>query len=161
MERVFFHAPGTVGRGRDGQLFVTVREITLVVLKIRNLFSHRSPDRRKRAIDADDGIGARCDWTGGGFQIGGRFGRIDAGAAVIEENADVWITESGFDDGGVEGAAADGVDVVARVAVVGREMELAGFVVNHPAGHWDRVLKNFVGNPELFESVNPTSGERE
>src|SRR5256885_9476569 len=36
MESVFFHAPGTIGPGWDGQLFVTVREIIFVVLEIRS-----------------------------------------------------------------------------------------------------------------------------
>src|SRR2546423_11034967 len=92
-----------------------------------------------------------------------RGGRIDVdlGTAVIEEDADVWIAEGCFDDSRVERGAADRVDVVARVGVVGREMQVSGLIVDHPAGHWDRVLENFIGDPKLLERVNAASGERE
>src|SRR5438477_8806059 len=112
VERVFFHAPGTVGRGRNRQLLVTVSQITLVVLEIRDLFLHRLPDGGERAIYTNDGVATRCDRTGARFQKCDRFIQVDAGAAVIEEDADVWITKRGFDNGGVEGRAADGIDVV-------------------------------------------------
>src|SRR2546423_6042055 len=93
---------------------------------------------------------------------GGRI-EVDLGTAVIEEDADVWIAEGCFDDSRVERGAADRVDVVAWVAVVWREIELRSRTcgMNHSARHRDRVLENFVGDPELFERVNAASGERE
>src|ERR1041385_6275571 len=80
---------------------------------------------------------------------------------MIEKDADVWMPKRGFDDSRVEGGAADGIDVVPRIAVVRREMQFAGLVVDHPAGHRDCMAENFVGNAELFERVNPSGRERE
>src|SRR5205085_5208529 len=93
---------------------------------------------------------------GGGIEI-------DVSATVIEEDADVRITEGGFDNSGVERGAADRVDVVARIAVVRRKMELRSRAcgMDHTAGHRDRVLENFVRNTELLEGMNPAGGERE
>src|SRR5205085_10304966 len=70
-------------------------------------------------------------------------------------------TKRGLDDRRIERSAADGIDVVPRVAIVGREMKLAGLIVDHAAGHRDRVLEDFVRDPKLLQSVNPTGGEGE
>ena len=79
----------------------------------------------------------------------GRF-KIDIGAAMIEVDPHIRITLRCFDYGGVERGAADRIDEFARVAIVGGEMQIAGFVVNHPAAHGDRVLQNFIGDAELL-----------
>src|SRR5204863_98741 len=114
---VFFHSPGTIRSGRNGQLLVTVGEIALVVLEIVDLELHRLAHGRERAVDADDGITVRGDDIG----LRGRHGRlytgfdelrgggveIDIGAFVIEVYAHVWVTLRCFDHGGVERAASD------------------------------------------------------
>jgi len=33
-------------------------------------------------------------------------------------------------------------------------MQGPGFVVNHPAAHWDRMFEHVIGDAELFEGVN-------
>lgn len=91
----------------------------------------------------------------------GRRFEIDLGATVIEEDAHVRITKRGFDHRRVKRGAPDRVDVLERVAVVRGEMEVAGFVVDHPARHRDRVLEHFVGNAELFKGVDAAGRERE
>ena len=96
-----------------------------------------------------------------GFQIGDRFGQIDIGATMIEMHAHVRITLRGFDHGRVERCAADRVDAFVRIDIVRREMQIARFVVNHPAAHRDGVAQHFIGDPELLERVNPARGERE
>ena len=40
-------------------------------------------------------------------------------------------------------------------------MELARFVVDHPAAHRDGVLQDFIGNAELLERMNSTGGKRQ
>ena len=91
----------------------------------------------------------------------GRRVEIDAGAAMIEMHAHIRITLRGLDRGRVQRAAADGVDALVRVAVVGREMQLAGSVVDHPAAHRDGVAHDFLGDAELLERMNSAGGERE
>ena len=55
---------------------------------------------------------------GGGIEI-------DFGATMIEVDADAGITQRGLDHRRVERGAAYRIDVLLRVAIVGREMELA------------------------------------
>src|SRR4051812_33879431 len=40
-------------------------------------------------------------------------------------------------------------------------MEVTGFVMDHPAGHGDGMLKDFIGDAELSERVDPAGRERE
>ena len=40
-------------------------------------------------------------------------------------------------------------------------MQIAGFIVNHPAAHRDRVLEHLIGDTELLERMNPARRERE
>ena len=40
-------------------------------------------------------------------------------------------------------------------------MQLAGFVVNHPAAHRDRVLQHFISDSDLLERMNAAGRERE
>ncbi len=86
---------------------------------------------------------------------------VDVVTAVIEFHPDIRITLSSLDDDGVEGAAADGVDALIRVAIVGREMERAGFVMDHASAHRDGVLQDFIGEAELLEGMNAAGGESE
>src|SRR5947208_3106310 len=86
---------------------------------------------------------------------------IHLGTAVIEEDADVGITKRGFDDSSVQSGAADGIDVLPRIAVVGREMQLARLLMDHPARHRNRMAKDFIGDTELFEGMDATSGKGE
>src|SRR3979490_3283415 len=98
MERVFLHLPGTVRRGRNGQLFVTMREITFLVLKLFEFSLHRLAHRGESAINADDSIGAYrgsrgryriddvCDWRV----------KVNVSAAMIEVHPHVWISQCGF-----------------------------------------------------------------
>jgi hypothetical protein len=40
-------------------------------------------------------------------------------------------------------------------------MQYAGFVMNHPSAHWDRVPERFVSDPDLFECMNPARRNRQ
>ena len=80
---------------------------------------------------------------------------------MIKEHAHIRMTLRGLDHGGVKCAAADRIDALVRVAIVGREMKRAGFIVDHAAAHGDGVLQDFVGDPKLREGVNPTGGKGE
>ena len=40
-------------------------------------------------------------------------------------------------------------------------MQLAGSIVNHPTAHRDRVLQCFLGDPDLFQRVNPACRNRQ
>ena len=40
-------------------------------------------------------------------------------------------------------------------------MQRAGFIVNHPAAHRDRVLQYFISDAELFERVNSAGRKRQ
>jgi len=40
-------------------------------------------------------------------------------------------------------------------------MQRPGFVMDHPAGHWNRVPQRFISNPDLFERVNPACRNRQ
>jgi hypothetical protein len=79
---------------------------------------------------------------------------------MIKQHAH-WVTLGSLDDDGIERAPADRIDTLVRVAVVGRKMEAAGFIVNHPASHRDGVPQDFVGQPELSKSVNAAGGKGE
>src|SRR5262249_13507313 len=59
MERVLLHLPGIARPRGDRQFLVAVREITLIVFKIRDLELHRLPDCRERTIDTDDRVAPR------------------------------------------------------------------------------------------------------
>src|SRR5439155_4747857 len=61
-----------------------------------------------------------------------------------------------FDYCGVKRGAPNGVDAVLGIDIVRREMQCAGFIMNHPATHRDRVTERFVSDPDLFERMNPT-----
>src|SRR2546430_52821 len=87
--------------------------------------------------------------------------KIDTSTLVIEMDPHARITLRCFDYGGIERGAADRIDEFARVAIVGGEMQIAGFVVDHPAAHGDRVLQNFIGDAELLKRVNAAHGKRE
>ena len=86
---------------------------------------------------------------------------IDVGAFVIEMHAHVRITLCRFDNRGVERGASDRVDAFVRIDIVGRKMQRAGFIMNHPAAHRDRVLQCFVGDPDLFERMNAARRNRQ
>jgi hypothetical protein len=86
---------------------------------------------------------------------------VDVGTTVIEFYLYIRITLGRLDDDSVEGAAADRVDALIRVAVVGREMERAGSAMDHAAAHRDGLLKDFIGDAELLEGVDATGGEGE
>ena len=90
-----------------------------------------------------------------------RFGQIDISATMIEMNPHVGITLRGFDYTRVERRAPDRVDAFFWIDIVRREMQIAGFIVNHPAAHRDRVLEHLIGDTELLESMNPSRRERE
>src|SRR5438045_5711874 len=79
---------------------------------------------------------------------------------MIEVDGNGWITQRGFDDGRVERGAADGVNVLPRVAIVGRKVELARLIVDHAARHGNGVLKDFLRDAELLERMNPAGRER-
>jgi hypothetical protein len=64
---------------------------------------------------------------------------------VVEFDSHIRIPLSRLDHDGVKGAAADRVDALIRVAIVGREMESAGFFMDHAAPHRDCVLEDFIG----------------
>jgi hypothetical protein len=40
-------------------------------------------------------------------------------------------------------------------------MERAGFVMDHPAGHWNSVSQRLISNADLFERVNPARRNRQ
>lgn len=80
---------------------------------------------------------------------------------MIERDLDVGITQRGFNDSRIQRGASDRIDVFIGIAVIGGKMEVAGFVVDHPAGHGDGVTEDFIRDPKLFERVNSASGEGE
>ena len=86
---------------------------------------------------------------------------VDVGTTVTEFYLYIRITLGGLDDDSVEGAAADRVDALIWVAVVGREMESAGFFMDHAAPHRDCVLEDFIGKAKLLKGMNAAGGEGE
>ena len=86
---------------------------------------------------------------------------IDSGALVIEMDTNVGIALCRFDNGGVKRRAPDRIDTFVWIAVVRRKMQLAGFVVDHPAAHWNGVSQHLIGDAELFERVNPACRKRQ
>jgi hypothetical protein len=68
-----------------------------------------------------------------------RFGQIDAGAFVIEMDAYILITLRRFDYRSIKRGAPDRVDAFLGINIVGREMQRAGFIMNHSTAHRDRV----------------------
>lgn len=161
MERVFFHLPGTIRPGRDRELLVAVGEITFVVLELCEFLLHRLAHRGKRAVDTDDRVSARGHLTVFCFQRADRFGQINVDAPMIEMDSNIRIALRRFDHSGVERGATDRVDALGWINIVRREMQSAGFVVNHPAAHCDRMFEHFISDAELLERVNPTRGKRE
>ena len=96
--------------------------------------------------------------------MGGCRIQIDLRANVIEQDAHVWITQCGLDHRRVERGAADRVNALVRIAIVRREMEIAGSRacgMDHAAAHGDGVPHHFVGDAELLERVNPAGRERQ
>ena len=138
-------------------------EIILVVLELCEFFLHRLAHRGKRPIHADDHVGANR--TGSirfcVEKVRGRFVRIDVGALMIEMHSDVRITLRRFDHDRVERRATDRVDVFVWIDIVRREMQVAGFVVDHASAHRDGVSQHFVGDADPLERVNPARRERE
>ena len=86
---------------------------------------------------------------------------VDVGTTMTEFYLYIRITLGGLDDNSVEGAAANRVDPLIRVAVVGRKMESAGFFMDHAAPHRDCVLEDFIGKAKLLKSMNAAGGEGE
>src|SRR5437870_5483499 len=87
--------------------------------------------------------------------------QIDTGAAMIEMNPHVRIPLSRMDGGRVKRSPADRVDALVRVDVIWREVQFAGFVMNHSSAHRDGVPQNFVSQAELFEPVNSPRRHRQ
>ena len=86
---------------------------------------------------------------------------IDSGALVIEMHADVWIALCRFDNCGVERCASDRINTFFWIDIVRAKMQLAGSIVNHPTAHRDRVFQCFLGDPDLFQRVNPACRNRQ
>ena len=86
---------------------------------------------------------------------------IDAGALVIEMHANFGIALCGFDNGCVERCPPDRVDTLFRVDVIRREMQRSGFVMDHPAPHWNRVSQRFISDTDLFERVSAACRNRQ
>ena len=80
--------------------------------------------------------------------------QIDIGATMIEMDPYIRITLRRFNHGSVERRATDRVDMFIRVDIVLCEMQVAGFVVDHPPTHGDGVSQRFIRNTELLERVN-------
>src|SRR5438477_6086431 len=80
---------------------------------------------------------------------------INPSAPVIEIHTDVGITLCRLDYCRVERGASDRVDTFLRIDIIRAKMQFAGSVVNHPTTHWDRVSQRFLGNPDLFERMDP------
>ena len=59
-----------------------------------------------------------------------------------------------FDHRRVQRRASDRIDVLVWIDIVRRKMEPAGFLMDHPAAHRDRVLQDFVRDSDLLERVN-------
>src|SRR5205823_5248510 len=119
MERLLFHLPRTIRPGRNGELFVTVGEITFVILEIREFLVHRLTHGRERAIHANDGIGADLDYLTNRIcrrhaclyrrvdELSRSRVEIDIGATMTEMDSHVRITLRCFDHRRVERRPAD------------------------------------------------------
>src|SRR4029077_14445667 len=86
---------------------------------------------------------------------------IHAGALVIEMDTNIGIALCRFDNRCIECRSPDRVDALFRIYVVRREMQRPGFVMDHPAAHWNRVSQRFISNPDLFERVNAACRNRQ
>src|SRR6266436_4257272 len=86
---------------------------------------------------------------------------MDVGAFMIEMHADVWITLCRFNNRGVERCASDRINTFFWIDIVRAKMQLAGSIVNHSTAHRDRVLQCFLGDPDLFQRVNPACRNRQ
>ena len=75
---------------------------------------------------------------------------IDAGALVIEMHTNVGIALCRFDNRCVERRPPDRINTFFWIDIVRAKMQLAGFIVNHPTAHWNRVSQRFISNPDLF-----------
>ena len=80
---------------------------------------------------------------------------IDLNATVIEVYSHVRITLRRLDHSGVERGTPDRVYALGRIDIVRREMQRAGFIVDHAATHRDRVLQDLIGDAKLLKRVNP------
>src|SRR5437764_433671 len=119
VQRFFFHSPGTIQCRRDGELFVTMSEITFVILEIREFLVHRLAHGRERAIHANDGIGADLDYLTNRIcrrhaclyrridELSRSRVEIDIGATMTEMDSHVRITLRCFDHRRVERRPAD------------------------------------------------------
>ena len=76
-------------------------------------------------------------------------------------HAHVRVTLRRFDDRGVKCGASDRVDALLGIDIVGREMQHAGFIVNHPAAHRDGVLQRFISDADAFERMNSPGRNRQ
>src|SRR5438046_6823567 len=107
-----------------------MRELTFVILEIREFLVHRLAHGRERTIHANDGIGADLDYLTNRIcrrhaclyrrvdELSRRRVEIDISATVIEIDAHVRVTLGGFDHGGVERGAADRVDALFWIDIV-------------------------------------------
>jgi len=80
---------------------------------------------------------------------------------VIEMHAHVRIPQRRFNDSCIERCTSDRVDAFFRIDIVRAEMKGAGFIVNHPAAHRDRVLQRFVRDADLFQRMNASRRNRQ
>ena len=84
-----------------------------------------------------------------------------SGALVIEMDTNVGIALCRFDNGCVKRRPPDRIDTFFRIDIIRRKMQLAGFIVNHPAAHRNRVLQCFLSDADLFQRVNPACRNRQ
>ena len=80
---------------------------------------------------------------------------------MIEMHADVWITLCGFDHRGVKRGASDRVDIFVRIAIVGQKCSSPdlSWIIRPRIGM--ACSQHFIGDPELFQRVNPACRERQ
>jgi hypothetical protein len=95
------------------------------------------------------------------FQLNRWRVEIDIDTFVIEMHTHVRIPLRGFNDRCVERRAPDRIDALFRIDIVRGEVQLAGFIVNHPAAHRDRRLQRFISEPDLFQRVNAARRDRQ
>src|SRR5205807_5270677 len=107
------------------------------------------------AIDADDCVGGCSDSAVCGFQMSNRRVEINPSAPAIEIHTDVGITLCRLDYCRVERGASDRVDTFLGINVVWRKVQRTRSIMDHPAAHWDRVSQRFLGDPDLFERMDP------
>src|SRR5438132_3671227 len=80
---------------------------------------------------------------------------INPSAPVIEIHTNVGITLCRFDYCRVERGASDRVDTFLGINVVWRKLQCTTAIMDHPAAHRDRVSQRFLGNPNLFQRMDP------